>query len=85
MGSSTAVFLVRFSRQRIARFGETVPEQQTSKTFLLELRLSAELMCQMCGRYYSWELVTRNANKLVVVELQSYGDQPRTEGPLIPR
>ena len=35
--------------------------------------------------YYSWELVTRNANTPIVVELHSYGDQPRTEGPLIPR
>ena len=30
-------------------------------------------------------LITRNANKAVLVELQSYGDQPKTEGPLIPR
>ena len=35
--------------------------------------------------YYSWELVTCNANTPIVVELHSYGDQPRTEGPLIPR
>ena len=69
------MFLVRSSRQRIARFGETVPGQQTSKTFLLELRLSVIVRTLL-----EWELVTRNANKPVVVELQKLRGSAQNRG-----
>ena len=58
------VFLVRFRRQRIDRFGEMVPGQQTSKMYLLELRRVNVLNVRTL---LEWELVTRNANKPVVV------------------
>ena len=76
------MFLVRFSRQRIARFGETVPGQQTSKTFFLELRRSAGLsvIVPNVRTLLEWEIVTRNANKPVVVELQKLRGSAQNRG-----
>ena len=76
------MFLVRSSRQRIARFGETVPGQQRSKTFFLELRRSAGLSVNVPNvrTLLEWELVTRNANKPVVVELQKLRGSAQNRG-----